>query len=147
MVKWFYEIGFFRFKPELALIATDAAMDGAVPMAGVEHGAKPEGWTRFVCISDTHGQHNKMTHPIPAGDVLIHAGDFTNTGELSQIKSLAAFLGTLPHEHKVVIAGNHGTCCCGALARGWRWGVCGVAVGVRRRGDAGGCCYWGVQRL
>jgi hypothetical protein len=28
----------------------------------------------IVCISDTHGQHAKLS--VPAGDVLIHAGDF-----------------------------------------------------------------------
>lgn len=33
-------------------------------------GKKPEGATRFVCISDTHNRHDHMT--IPAGDVLIH---------------------------------------------------------------------------
>ena len=78
-------------------------------MPGIEYGPKPEGWTRFVCVSDTHGLHNKMTTAVPDGDVFIHAGDFTNTGELSQVQSLSAFLGTLPHEHKIVIAGNHGT--------------------------------------
>ena len=33
------------------------------------------GWTRFICISDTHCQ----IFPIPEGDVLIHAGDLTHS--------------------------------------------------------------------
>ena len=42
---------------------------------------KPEGWTRFVCFSDTHGLHGSIPkdHIVP-GDVLLHAGDFSNTG-------------------------------------------------------------------
>jgi Icc-related predicted phosphoesterase len=62
---------------------------------------------KFVCISDTHGLHNKMLHPVPDGDVLLIAGDFTNMGELSNIKSFNKWLGNLPHKHKVLIAGNH----------------------------------------
>ena len=34
---------------------------------------------RIVCISDTHGQHAKLS--VPAGDVLIHAGDFMAFGD------------------------------------------------------------------
>jgi len=69
---------------------------------------KPEGWTRFVCFSDTHGMHDAIPRAHrPAGDVLLHAGDFTNTGELEQVASLAKWLEQYPAEHKVVIAGNH----------------------------------------
>lgn len=69
---------------------------------------KPDGWTRFVCFSDTHGLHDQIpaAHVIQA-DVLLHAGDFTNTGELDQIESLVRWLRAYPAEHKVVIAGNH----------------------------------------
>jgi len=35
---------------------------------------------KIVFISDTHGLHGDMLHPIPEGDVLIHAGDCTNMG-------------------------------------------------------------------
>ena len=34
---------------------------------------------RIVCISDTHGQHTKLS--VPDGDVLVHAGDFTAFGD------------------------------------------------------------------
>ncbi|XP_013381694.1 metallophosphoesterase MPPED2 [Lingula anatina] len=61
---------------------------------------------RFVCISDTHHQTHKM-NPIPNGDVLLHAGDFTFHGEIDQTIAFNEFLGSLPHKYKVVIAGNH----------------------------------------
>lgn len=69
---------------------------------------KPEGWTRFVCFSDTHGLHSNIPaqHIIP-GDVLIHAGDFSDTGQLEQIVSFSQWLKEYPCTHKVVIAGNH----------------------------------------
>jgi len=67
---------------------------------------KPEGHTRFVCISDTHSRHGRIKS-IPSGDVLIHAGDFSNVGEPKDVKIFSDFLGTLPHTHKIVIAGNH----------------------------------------
>ncbi|XP_038047108.1 metallophosphoesterase MPPED2-like isoform X1 [Patiria miniata] len=68
---------------------------------------KPEGAVRFVCISDTHNQAARLIQTLPAGDVLIHAGDFTNTGRPSEVKRFNEFLGHLPHRHKIVIAGNH----------------------------------------
>jgi hypothetical protein len=66
---------------------------------------KKKGSIRVVCISDTHGLVKDLK--IPDGDVLIHAGDFTNAGEMSQIMELNELLGRLPHKHKIVIAGNH----------------------------------------
>jgi len=39
---------------------------------------------RLVLISDTHSRHEDM-HPLPEGDVLIHAGDFTNTGHYNML--------------------------------------------------------------
>ncbi|XP_020838472.1 metallophosphoesterase domain-containing protein 1 isoform X2 [Phascolarctos cinereus] len=72
----------------------------------VPHDApKPPGYTRFVCVSDTHSR----TDPIqmPYGDVLIHAGDFTELGLPSEVKKFNEWLGSLPYEYKIVIAGNH----------------------------------------
>lgn len=37
--------------------------------------------TRIVCISDTHN----CTVKLPAGHVLIHAGDLTNQGSFSEV--------------------------------------------------------------
>lgn len=64
------------------------------------------GTVRFVCISDTHGKHRRIPH-MPAGDVLLHAGDITNVGQLEQLKDFDEWLKELPYKKKVVIAGNH----------------------------------------
>jgi Icc-related predicted phosphoesterase len=60
---------------------------------------------RFVCISDTHGRHNELK--LPAGDILLHAGDFSKRGTLAEIQDFNAWLAKLPYQHKIVIAGNH----------------------------------------
>ena len=61
--------------------------------------------TRVVAIADTHGRHAQLE--VPPGDVLIHAGDLTLRGTLPQLAEVADWLRSLPHPHKVVIAGNH----------------------------------------
>jgi len=63
---------------------------------------------RVVCVSDTHSMHRTLG-TIPDGDVLVHAGDFTQTGTLAEVQDFCSWLGSLPHEHKIVIAGNHET--------------------------------------
>jgi len=63
---------------------------------------------RIVCISDTHEMHRKVS--IPDGDVLIHAGDFSNRGAVWVASDLNAWLGTLPHKHKILVPGNHDRC-------------------------------------
>jgi Icc-related predicted phosphoesterase len=61
---------------------------------------------RIVLISDTHGLHRQLD--APGGDVLIHAGDFTlDSKPLSVLSDFNAWLGSLPHRHKVVVPGNH----------------------------------------
>ncbi|KFA52599.1 hypothetical protein S40293_07218 [Stachybotrys chartarum IBT 40293] len=59
--------------------------------------------TRIVCISDTHN----CTVSLPAGDVLIHAGDLTNQGSLSELSRTVKWLEGTQFEAKIVIAGNH----------------------------------------
>ena len=61
---------------------------------------------RLVCISDTHSLHRRIPN-VPDGDVLIHAGDCLGAGTLDNVEDLNDWLGTLPHRHKIVIAGNH----------------------------------------
>lgn len=60
---------------------------------------------RLVLISDTHNEHDLID--IPDGDILIHAGDFTERGSIEEVEVFNEFLGSLPHKHKLVIAGNH----------------------------------------
>ncbi|NTU85692.1 MAG: metallophosphoesterase [Chloroflexales bacterium] len=64
---------------------------------------------RIVALADTHGRHRDVV--VPAGDLLIHAGDLTRAGDLDELRDVNAWLGALPHTHKVVIAGNHDWCC------------------------------------
>lgn len=66
-----------------------------------------ENKVRFVCMSDTHSLTSHLKQPIPDGDVFLHAGDFTRSGAVSEVREFNAWLGKLPHKHKVVIAGNH----------------------------------------
>ena len=63
---------------------------------------------RIVCISDTHGMHRQIQ--VPEGDLLIHAGDSLARGTLDDLEDLDEWLGSLPHRHKIVIAGNHDWC-------------------------------------
>ena len=59
--------------------------------------------TTVVCISDTHNRQ----FDIPEGDILLHAGDLTQSGSKSEIQAAVDWLNALPHNHKVVIARNH----------------------------------------
>ena len=58
---------------------------------------------RVVCISDTHTH----TPSLQAGDLLIHAGDLTNAGTVSEIQVQLDWLDAQPFTHVVAIAGNH----------------------------------------
>lgn len=64
------------------------------------------GWTRFVCISDTHSGIFRL----PPGDVLIHAGDLSSYGALPQLTRTIDWLTSLEHPVKIIVAGNHDLC-------------------------------------
>lgn len=66
---------------------------------------QPPNTLRLVCISDTHTLTEGIV--IPPGDVLLHAGDFSNVGKPEEVKGFSRFLERQPHKYKVVIAGNH----------------------------------------
>ena len=63
--------------------------------------------TRIVCISDTHNAAPGEGYKLPKGDILIHAGDLTNQGSLSEIKKTVAWLEKADCAVKIVVAGNH----------------------------------------
>ncbi len=63
---------------------------------------------RLVLVSDTHDLHRKVE--VPVGDFYLHAGDISMQGRLDDIRRFDAYLATLPHRHKIVIAGNHDFC-------------------------------------
>ena len=56
-----------------------------------------------VCVSDTHNSQPKL----PDGDVLIHAGDLTQSGSLQELQAAVGWLRAQPHPVKIVVAGNH----------------------------------------
>jgi len=63
---------------------------------------------RLVLISDTHGQHEFIRHPLPKGDVLIHCGDCTNIGNESGVRSFIYWIQNLKEfDTKIFVAGNH----------------------------------------
>jgi Icc-related predicted phosphoesterase len=59
---------------------------------------------QIILWSDSHGGHERCA--IPGGDLLIFAGDIGARGTLEELGVFNAFLGRLPHPHKIVIAGN-----------------------------------------
>lgn len=63
--------------------------------------------TRLVCVSDTHAYTpSEAGFRLPAGDVLIHAGDLTNQGSLSELRRTIAWIAKAPYEVKIIIAGE-----------------------------------------
>ncbi|KJR87996.1 phosphoesterase [Sporothrix schenckii 1099-18] len=56
-----------------------------------------------VCISDTHNHQPRL----PDGDVLIHAGDLTQSGSFIELEETLAWLRRQTHAVKIVVAGNH----------------------------------------
>lgn len=60
---------------------------------------------KIVALSDTHNRHDDIL--VPAGDVLVHAGDFTVNGTLYEVRPFLEWFSSLPHKHKLLIAGNH----------------------------------------
>ncbi|KAI0692017.1 metallophosphoesterase domain-containing protein 1 [Cerioporus squamosus] len=61
---------------------------------------------RVVCISDTHNTHRAQP-ALPDSDILIHAGDLTQSGTVEELDDVLAWLASQPHPHKLLIAGNH----------------------------------------
>ncbi|KAI0152254.1 hypothetical protein F4776DRAFT_19995 [Hypoxylon sp. NC0597] len=63
----------------------------------------PPNAVSVVCISDTHNSQCSL----PDGDILIHAGDLTQSGSFEELQATISWLQNHPHCIKVVIAGNH----------------------------------------
>ena len=60
---------------------------------------------KLVCLSDTHNCHEQII--VPDGDILIHAGDATIRGTIDEIVLFNDWFKSLPHRHKIFVAGNH----------------------------------------
>lgn len=59
----------------------------------------------IVFISDTHSYHEQLT--LPAGDMLIHAGDLTKRGGEREVVDFLKWFDQQNFHHKIFIAGNH----------------------------------------
>jgi predicted phosphohydrolase len=64
---------------------------------------------RIVTVADTHLFHRDL-RVLPAGDILIHAGDLLRGGKLEELTESAEWLRQQPHPHKIFVAGNHDRC-------------------------------------
>lgn len=63
--------------------------------------------TRIVCVSDTHGYlPAEAGFKLPAGDVLIHAGDLSNRGTKAELERPFKWIEEADYEAKIVIAGQ-----------------------------------------
>ncbi|KAK5107489.1 hypothetical protein LTR62_001107 [Meristemomyces frigidus] len=62
---------------------------------------------RIVCISDTHNHKPGQGFTLPAGDILIHAGDLTNQGSHAELHKAFEWLSKTDFAAKVAVAGNH----------------------------------------
>lgn len=71
-------------------------------------GQRPEDSVRLVCIADTHNSQDILPL-LPDGDILVHAGDMTETGTLEEADAALAWISVQKHAHKIVVAGNHDT--------------------------------------
>lgn len=60
---------------------------------------------KVVAISDTHGLHHSLK--LPKGDMLIHAGDLSQSGFSKQVKNFLKWFSAQDFKYKIFIAGNH----------------------------------------
>jgi Icc-related predicted phosphoesterase len=83
---------------------------------------------RLVVISDTHGKQNEFPTPIPDGDVLVHAGDYSVFGKYDETKEFLDWFVKHPHPHKIIVFGNHevGICPLKESFRLWSRGELGI---------------------
>jgi predicted phosphodiesterase len=64
---------------------------------------------KITFISDTHTKHRFCENDLPGGDIIIHAGDFMNSGyyEREAIEFFDWFNSLDNYDTKIFIAGNH----------------------------------------
>ena len=66
---------------------------------------------KITFISDTHTKHEEISKDLPGGDLIIHAGDFMNSGydpiDVARFTNWYSSLLTMDYKHRVFIAGNH----------------------------------------
>jgi Icc-related predicted phosphoesterase len=62
---------------------------------------------KILHISDTHGHHDKLNLADFKADVLVHSGDFTNSGSQQEVLQFFDWFAKLPIQHKILVPGNH----------------------------------------
>ena len=96
---------------------------------------------RIVAVADTHSYQDALV--VPDGDVFVHAGDLLRGGSLDELIRTAEWIRSLPHRHKIVIAGNHDWC----FARERAAAVAKLGADVTYLEDSGttidGVRFWG----
>lgn len=60
---------------------------------------------KIICIADTHNKHQQIL--IPHGDIIIHAGDFSEAGTREETLDFLDWFAALPHQYKILVPGNH----------------------------------------
>lgn len=64
---------------------------------------------RILQISDTHNRHQLLTD-LPAADVLVHCGDFTDMGTEQDVLDFLNWFIQLSYPYKLFVTGNHDLC-------------------------------------
>lgn len=64
---------------------------------------------RILQISDTHNKHLQLTN-LPAADVIVHCGDFTDMGTEQEVLDYLNWFIELPYSQKIFVVGNHDLC-------------------------------------
>jgi 3',5'-cyclic AMP phosphodiesterase CpdA len=73
-------------------------------------------------LSDTHGLHRQIEN-LPLAEVIVHTGDFCEKGTVEEVEDFVEWFASLPHKHKIFVAGNHDDCLHGAAIEGLPDGV------------------------
>jgi Icc-related predicted phosphoesterase len=69
---------------------------------------KEKNIVRIAIISDTHNYHEKLI--IPTVDIIICAGDFTDSGTEKEATNFLEWFNSLKAKYKITILGNHEYC-------------------------------------
>lgn len=64
---------------------------------------------KILQISDTHNRHQQLSE-LPAADVVVHCGDFTDLGTEEEVLDFLNWFIQLPIRHKIFVTGNHDLC-------------------------------------
>jgi predicted phosphohydrolase len=63
---------------------------------------------RITFLSDTHTLHNKVNGFLPGGDILLHAGDLSSRGYITELENFFKWYDKIDnYDTKAFICGNH----------------------------------------